>query len=131
MDMLIVGAGGIVGALARYGLSLVFNPADPAAFPWGTLACNLAGSFALGSLASAAEGRLPDWLKLGLSTGVIGSFTTFSTLSVELLHLLQHGRLAAALGYGLASAAGGLLSVRAGMALTERRRYFAVKGGRP
>jgi CrcB protein len=124
-NSLAVGIGGIVGALARYGLALLGNPADPAAFPWGTLLCNLAGCLLLGWLASLAEGRLPPRLKLGLTTGVIGAFTTFSTFSLELVSLLQHGRLFSALVYALVSAAGGLLLTRAGMGLAAPGRKSA------
>lgn len=128
-NTLAVGIGGIVGALARYGLSLAFNPADPSAFPWGTLMCNLAGCFALGWLSEFAGRRLPEWMKLALSSGVIGGFTTFSTFSIELVHLIQHDRLGGALAYGLASAIGGLLLIRAGTALAVNGRHSAPKEG--
>jgi CrcB protein len=108
MNSLAVGIGGIVGALLRFGMSAAFNPSDPSRFPWGTLLCNYAGCLLLGFLASLTEGVIAPRVKLGLTTGVIGAFTTFSTFSVDVLHLLQAGKPALAATYALSSMWGGL-----------------------
>jgi len=76
----VVAAGGAAGALARWAITATWPPAAGGA-GWGTLAVNLTGCFLLGLLAARVE---PDSLvRLGLGTGVLGGFTTFSTLMVE------------------------------------------------
>jgi CrcB protein len=77
----LVAAGGFVGAVARYGVA----EALPAAFPWGTLAANALGSFALGVLLYEAQlaGVLSAETRLLVGTGFLSSFTTFSTFAVE------------------------------------------------
>ena len=77
----LVAVGGFVGAIARYGVA----EALPASFPWGTLAANVLGSFALGVL--LYEAHLADALsaetRLVIGTGFLSSFTTYSTFAVE------------------------------------------------
>jgi len=89
--LVLVGVGGAVGAALRYlvGESL---PADP--FPWGTLAVNVIGSFALGLIVFGGVGGDAALL---VGTGVCGSFTTFSSFSVAAVRLWESGerRLAA------------------------------------
>lgn len=78
--LLVVAAGGAVGALARWAVVATW-PTATGGPGWGTLAVNLTGCFLLGVLAARAA---PDGLlRLGLGTGVLGGFTTFSTLVVE------------------------------------------------
>lgn len=86
----LVFAGGALGTLARALLESVF-PAGTGAVPWATFAINVAGAFCLGLLLTVL-GRLgPDdgWrraARLGLGTGLLGGFTTYSTLAVETVH---------------------------------------------
>lgn len=119
MNTLIVGIGGILGALARYGLSLAFNPSSSSQFPWGTLLCNFAGCLLLGWIASLAENLIPPRLKLGLTTGFIGAFTTFSTFSIETVKLLKTGMPVLAAVYVLTSLLGGLALTWLGTKLAE------------
>lgn len=113
MIALAVFLGGGLGALARYGIGRLL-PTSP--LPWGTLAVNVAGCFALGLLAPifAARHDLAPALRLGLTTGVLGGLTTFSTFGVETLRawqaspLLGMQNLALNLGVGLGAAALGL-----------------------
>lgn len=87
-----VGSGGFVGALARYGMSgLVHRHAPLTTFPFGTLAVNLLGCFIIGILAGLAEVRQlfgPEFRTFAL-IGVLGGFTTFSTFSYETLALAR------------------------------------------
>lgn len=86
-SVLSVGLGGVLGALARY---YIYTPLNlQSVFPWGTLAVNLAGSFFLAFFLTLALRHLVNrsLLVLTVSTGFTGSFTTFSTLSLELVKL--------------------------------------------
>jgi CrcB protein len=83
--------GGAAGTGARYLVTLwTLRVAGPG-FPWGTLAVNVAGSFVLGLIMQVAltTGLIPPILRLGLTTGVMGGFTTYSTFNYETLLYLQ------------------------------------------
>ena len=88
MTLLLVLVGGAVGAPARYLADRWLTARLPGAFPWGTFAVNVAGSFVLGLLAAAA----PAWLLALGGTGFCGALTTFSTFSFETVRLLETGR---------------------------------------
>ena len=95
--LLAIAVGGALGALARYGLSVGVSASLGPNFPFGTLAVNLLGSVAMGIcfvLFVERSGVSPE-LRLGIMTGFLGAFTTFSTFSLETLHLLDAGRLVA------------------------------------
>ncbi|WP_327092587.1 fluoride efflux transporter CrcB [Nonomuraea sp. NBC_01738] len=108
MSVLLVFAGGMAGAPARYLLDrsvqrLVQRRFD-GSFPWGTLVVNLMGSFILGLLTGAQP---PAALGLLLGTGFCGALTTFSTFGYETLRLLEEGSwLRAALNAGVSLVAG-------------------------
>ncbi len=90
----LVALGGALGAVAR----LLVTRALPDAFPWGTLAVNLVGSFAIGWLLASPASRVagtPE-LKLLLVTGVLGGFTTYSAFNHETLALWSAGLRASA-----------------------------------
>ena len=108
--LLAVFAGGMLGTLARLGL-LEALPADPLAFPWATFAANVAGAFLLGLV-----GR--DRPLLG--PGFCGALTTFSTLQLELLEMLDAGALGLAAAYVVASLAAGLVAVALGTRMAAR-----------
>ncbi|NEW05408.1 fluoride efflux transporter CrcB [Paenibacillus sp. SYP-B3998] len=118
--MLYIGFAGIFGALARYGLSLAWNPASPMAFPWGTLFCNFAGCLLLGFLAFAEGLAIPIRIRAAITTGFIGSFTTFSTFSYETFTMLKHGHLLLAALYVGGSLWGGLGFTWVGIRIAER-----------
>lgn len=102
--LLAVAGGGALGALARYGLSLFLHHWLGRGFPWGTLAANVLGSFLIGLLAVLLVERLasgPEARALIL-IGFLGSFTTFSSFSLETWHLVENGLvLRAGLNIGL------------------------------
>lgn len=124
--LLAVLAGGSLGTPARYGVSVVL-PTRAGHWPVGTFAANLLGAFLLGVLLEALAGRGPDLgrrrlLRLGLGTGFLGAFTTYSTLAVETDLLVRAHRPALAAGYAVGSVAAGLLLSTAGIALAAARR---------
>ena len=92
-DILAVLAGGIIGTGLRYGIDVAFPVADPG-FPWPTLVINVVGSFVLALLTATLWMRssTPGWVKAGVGTGVMGSFTTFSAFAVSLFSEATEGR---------------------------------------
>ncbi|NJN51473.1 MAG: fluoride efflux transporter CrcB [Gammaproteobacteria bacterium] len=99
----LIGAGGALGAMARYGVVLAVGSGvgGSSVVPWGTLLVNVAGSLAIGFIV----GSLSDTAALNsiarpfLIVGFLGAFTTFSAFSMETLTLLQSGRLGIAALY--------------------------------
>ena len=125
LPYLAVFVGGLVGTGLRFALDVALPHADDG-FPWSTLIVNLVGAFALGWLAGGLWTRpsTPGWLKAGVGSGVIGSFTTLSAVMGSLTILGREGEVALAAVYlgvslvaGLALAAGGL---KLGSALAHR-----------
>jgi fluoride exporter len=114
--------GGAIGALARYALSRVL-PHDPGAWPWATFVVNIAGALALGYLTTRLQERLPPtaYRRPLLGTGLCGALTTFSTMQVELLQMLDHGEDGLAAGYAAASIAAGVLAIAAATNLVRAR----------
>ena len=115
--LLAISLGSALGAVLRWQLGARLNAWLPA-IPPGTLAANLIGGYIIGFavawFAQAPE-ISPEW-KLFLITGFCGGLTTFSTFSVEVVHLLQAGRLSLALGAIGIHVAGSLLATLAGIA---------------
>lgn len=106
--------GGAIGALARYGLAEAL-PRDAGTWPWATFAVNIAGALALGYLTTRLQERLPPtaYRRPLLGTGFCGALTTFSTMQVELLQMLDDGRAGLAAGYAAASIGAGVLAIAA------------------
>src|ERR1051325_10409412 len=114
-DVLLVGAGGFLGASLRYAVSLGLLRWS-GTFPTATLAINVAGCLLIGLLMPAVEGR-PPWL-LFLVPGILGGFTTFSAFGHETWKLVQNGTPALAAVYVAASVTLGLGAVWLGRALS-------------
>ncbi len=114
---LAVGAGGALGSLARYWLSVWAQPLSQR-LPWGTIGINVAGSFVIGLFATLTltGGRLPapDWARLFVMVGICGGFTTFSSFSLQTLELLRLGAWGRALANVALSVVLCLASVAAG-----------------
>ena len=116
-----VAAGGAVGTAARAGL-LWLLPAQAGGFPATVFAINVAGALALGWLVGrwARRERDPGWHLAFFATGLLGSFTTFSALALDLAHLAGP-RPGVALAYALASVAVGWAAAAAGWSLGQGR----------
>jgi CrcB protein len=114
--------GGAIGAVARYGLAEAL-PHDPGTWPWATFIVNLAGALALGYLTTRLQERLPPtaYRRPLLGTGLCGALTTFSTMQVELLQMLDDGRAGLAAGYAAATIAAGVLAIAATTNLVRAR----------
>jgi CrcB protein len=107
--MLAVLVGGALGTGLRLGIDALI-PHGAYDFPWSTLLINVVGSFALGYVVSRVWPVAPDWLRFGLGTGLLGSFTTFSAVMVSLFDLgaLAVVYVVVTLGAGFGAAALGL-----------------------
>ena len=125
-ELLAVFTGGFAGALARAGLAEAF-PVAAGEWPWATFAVNVAGAFLLGWLVTRLQERLPlsSYRRPFLGTGLCGALTTFSTMQVELLRMLQDGELGLATAYAVTSLACGFAAVLLGSNLARRARVFA------
>ncbi|MDD4004312.1 MAG: fluoride efflux transporter CrcB [Elusimicrobiaceae bacterium] len=122
LDLAAVGAGGMIGAVCRYLLSASVQRASPAQdFPVGTMLVNLTGCFFIGLFAALARDRgvLSSQARLFLMVGILGGFTTFSSFAYESAELLAGGGYLRFSVNVLASVAGGLLAVWAGMAVSR------------
>jgi CrcB protein len=119
-------AGGAAGAVLRVVLVRIF-PDQAGHWPWITFAINVSGAFVLGYLVTRLQERLPlsTYRRPMLGTGFCGAYTTFSTMQLELLRMLDRHCYGLALGYALASVLAGYLAIFAATALVRRVRVFA------
>lgn len=118
MILVWLAAGGVLGTWARYGLTGWVTTGAQGEWPWGTFAVNVLGSFVLGLVLRSAEiVPLSPELRLFLTVGFCGAFTTFSTFSYETLALLQQGAWLRAGLYSFGSLAIALLALVAGLTI--------------
>lgn len=117
--------GGVVGALLRVWLGRNFAGAG-GSWPWMTFAINVTGSVALAYFATRLQERLPQstYRRPLLGTGFCGAYTTFSTMQVEVLRMLDHDRLGLAVGYAAASVTAGYVAIWMTTALVRRSRLI-------
>ncbi len=113
-EALLVGVGGFLGAVCRYGIS-TWMQRWTMTFPWATMSINILGCVLIGALMPLVEGR-PGWL-LFLIPGLLGGFTTFSAFGHETHKLVQVGTPGLAVAYVVASVGLGLLGVWTGRIL--------------
>lgn len=122
-ELVAIFAGGFLGTIARAALVGV-APTAPGRWPWATFAVNVLGAFLLGFVITRPPERVPlsPYRRGLLGTGFCGALTTFSTLQIELLEMLDRGRTWLALAYVAASVAAGLLAVVLATRLVRRAR---------
>jgi CrcB protein len=115
---LAIAVAGALGALARWGVGTWFGQRFPS-FPWGTLVINTTGSFLLGLLFAALLERAAGspTVRIALTTGLMGAYTTFSTFSLETFRLFEDGATGQAVANIGLSLALGLVAVWLGIAL--------------
>ncbi|MBA2516176.1 MAG: fluoride efflux transporter CrcB [Solirubrobacterales bacterium] len=115
--------GGMIGALARAELVEVV-PGNTGRWPWATFLANVVGAFALGYFTTRLQERLPlsSYRRPLLGTGFCGALTTFSTMQLELLQMLDQQRLGLAAAYALVSIIAGFLAVALATNLVRRAR---------
>jgi CrcB protein len=113
-----VSAGGMLGALVRYGIATAW-PHAATGFPWATFTINVTGCLLIGMLMIAITDVWPGQrlLRPFLGTGILGGYTTFSTYIVDAQHLLDHGAALTALTYLTATVVCALVAVWVGTAL--------------
>ncbi|MEU2200691.1 CrcB family protein [Isoptericola sp. NPDC019482] len=122
--VVLVAAGGAVGTAARFGLSQAWPAVD--GWPVATLAANVLGAFVLGWLLESLAAQGPETpavqrVRLAVGTGVLGGFTTFSSLALETERLLAAGALAQGLAYAGGTLVLGYLACLAGVLLGSGR----------
>lgn len=119
--LFLVMLGGAVGAGARHLTGRAALALWGPGFPWGTLIVNLVGGMLMGLLAGwlAARASGDEALRYLLGVGVLGGYTTFSAFSLETATMLQRGDYAVALLYILASVAGSILALFAGLQIAR------------
>jgi CrcB protein len=122
-SLLLVAAGGATGAVLRYLLGVQALRALGPGWPYGTMAANVLGGFAMGALAGVLAlkgGADQERWRLLLGVGLLGGFTTFSAYSLELALMIERREFASALAYGLGSVALSVLALFAGLVLMRR-----------
>jgi CrcB protein len=119
----LVALGGGLGSLARVAVAVVL-PTAPGAWPWATMAANVTGALLLGLVLGIVEDAVVvgRWARPFVGTGIIGGYTTFSTLSVETLELAAAGHVTSAAAYAVLSAGAGLVAIWVGWTAARARR---------
>jgi CrcB protein len=125
-ELLAIFGGGAIGATLRAGLAEAF-PTATGTWPWVTFTINIVGAFLLGYFMTRLQERLPlsTYRRPFLGTGFCGAFTTFSTMQVELIKMLEHGDDGLAAGYTAASLVLGYLAVYTATAVVRRVAVLA------
>lgn len=121
MGFLIVFIGGGIGAALRHGFNLAFARLLGTAFPYATLFENVSGSVVMGLLVAifAFRGGIPQHRQLFITTGILGGYTTFPTLSLDVALLYERGEVGLAALYVLLSVALSIGGLFAGLALVR------------
>ena len=125
-ELAAVFVGGALGTLARAALATLAAP-DPGRWPWPTFIVNIVGAFLLGYFTTRLLERLPvsSYRRPLLGTGVCGGLTTFSTMHVEIVRMLEHHHYGLAIGYTTTSIVVGIIALYLATALVRRVRIRA------
>lgn len=115
LDFLRVGLGAAIGAMLRYGITLLIPTKD---FPWGTVIINLSGSFLLGVVAALWAKEHPVRLLIGI--GFLGGYTTYSTYALEIVQMFQKGQIWPAVANASLQAVGSILCCGLGFWLCQK-----------
>lgn len=117
LNVLLVAAGGAIGASLRHAVNLLSLRALGPSFPWGTLSINVAGGFLMGLFVELLARRYgaSEQMRLFVATGILGGFTTFSAFSLDVALLWQRGAVAPAAAYAVASVVGSILALFLGL----------------
>ncbi|MBU1306220.1 MAG: fluoride efflux transporter CrcB [Alphaproteobacteria bacterium] len=118
----LVGAGGALGAMSRYGLSVLIGRLWPTEFPLATLSINIIGSVLMGVLIGLLSRFMPPQqaeLRLFLAVGALGGFTTFSSFSLDTIVLIERGDIIQAGAYVLLSVVVCLIGLYLGLLVTR------------
>ncbi|HEV7345403.1 MAG TPA: fluoride efflux transporter CrcB [Devosia sp.] len=122
ISYLLVGLGGAIGAMSRYGLSSLVGRLWPMSFPLATLLINLLGSISMGLFVGLMARLLPAWqneARLFVAVGLLGGFTTFSSFSLDTIVLIERGELLQAAAYVLLSVVVCLIGLYLGLLITR------------
>ena len=120
-DLAVVALGGVIGSLGRYAVGLLL-PHAGGEFPWATLEVNVSGAFAMGLLVAFLVDR-PGIHRLArpfLGVGVLGGWTTFSALAVDVVQLADADAVSPLVAYVAATFVVGTLAIGAGNAAGQR-----------
>ncbi|MBZ9680036.1 MULTISPECIES: fluoride efflux transporter CrcB [unclassified Mesorhizobium] len=119
-NLLLVAVGGGIGAGIRHLTSMGALRLVGPNYPWGTMAINIVGSFAMGLfIAILARRGGSDEVRLFVATGILGGFTTFSAFSLDFAALWERGSTLPAFGYALASVVGAIIALFLGLWLAR------------
>ena len=121
LHLILVAVGGAIGASLRHLVNLASLRLAGPGFPWGTMAVNVAGSFAMGVFVELLARRFnaSNELRLFIATGVLGGFTTFSAFSLDFAVLWERGAALPALTYAITSVVGSILALFLGLWLAR------------
>lgn len=117
--------GGALGSAARFAMATWIDEKAMSDFPWGTFAVNVVGSFLIGLIAgfsgpnSPLAVPIPEIARVFIMVGICGGFTTFSSFSLQTVHLMETGHWYLASGYVLASVILCLLGTAGGLAVVQ------------
>jgi CrcB protein len=119
--LILVAVGGAIGASLRHLVNLGSLRLVGPSYPWGTMAINIAGSFAMGAFIALLARRFDasNELRLFVATGILGGFTTFSAFSLDFAVLWERGAALSALVYAIASVVGSILALFLGLWLAR------------
>jgi CrcB protein len=119
---LLVGIGGALGSMARYGSGVLVGRVWNSTFPLATLLINIAGSLAMGLFIGWLARTAPAWqadARLFVAVGIFGGFTTFSSFSLDAIALMERGEMVQSAVYILGSVAIAILALYVGMLVTR------------